>query len=164
VGQLLAVDQRFHAVLVTSTQTRQEQDEALRQKLLASPQVTLIDTYLPKIEEIYQLADVYLFPVTAELSCIDVPLSALEAAACGVPVVATAYGELQQLMDKDGFYRIESFAPERLNEALNRAVQEGKNPRESVLEYDWDCGAMQLMEAEDRRIGQGNTAKPEGES
>lgn len=43
--------------------------------------------YLPHIEQIYQMADVYLFPTRSEEHVISLPLSVMEALACGVPVV-----------------------------------------------------------------------------
>lgn len=141
IGLMTQLSDDFHAVLVVSAQT---EDAALRATLAACPNLTLIDTYQPQIEEIYQLADVYLFPVERALSCIDVPLSALEAASCGVPVVATAYGELQQLLDAEGFYHLPDTSPEAVNTMLRRAVQERKNPRDAVLAYDWS-GAVEML-------------------
>lgn len=147
IGQLLKLNPRFHVLLLTSTQTAGEQDTALRSQLEARPNTTIIDRYLPAVEEIYQLADVYFFPVEAPRNCIDAPLSALEAAACGLPVAATPYGELKQLMDTKGFYPICSFEEAELNELLCRAVQEGQSPRENVLAYDWKYAAARLLQA-----------------
>lgn len=145
VGTLLSVDPDFHAVLVVSTQTADQRDEQLRSRLLAKENITLLDSYIPDIQELYQLADVYLFPVQNPESCIDAPLSALEAAACGIPVVATPYGELKELLSHDGFYPLEEMAPEALNAQLRRAAAEGRSPRESVQEYDWNYAAEKLL-------------------
>lgn len=43
--------------------------------------------YLECVEEIYQLADVYLFPTRSNEFVISIPLSVMEALACGTPVV-----------------------------------------------------------------------------
>ena len=43
--------------------------------------------YLEHVEEIYQLADVYLFPTRSNEFVISIPLSVMEALACGTPVV-----------------------------------------------------------------------------
>lgn len=145
VGQLLKLDDRFHGVLVVSTLTAHAQDENLRNQFLLKGNITLIDHYLPDIQEIYQLSDVYLFPVSDYGRCIDSPLSAMEAAACNLPVVATPFGELKELMGCDGFYEIESFAPDQLNDLLFKAYKEGKQSRNSVLEYDWDVSVKQLL-------------------
>lgn len=145
VEQLLAVNKNAHAVLVASTYAADKKDGRLKQRLLQEANITLIDRFLPNIEEIYQLADVYLFPVVAPHKCIDVPLSALEAAACGIPVVTTPYGEMKELIGKPGFYPIESFEPAELNALLETAVAEGVSPRQSVLEYDWNIAVQQAL-------------------
>lgn len=145
VEQLLAVNESAHAVLVASTYAPDNKDAQLKQRLLQKENLTLIDKFLPNIEEIYQLADVYLFPVVASHKCIDVPLSALEAAACGIPVVTTPYGEMTELIGKPGFYQIESFEPAALNALIDTAVAEDTDPRKSVLEYDWKNAVQQAL-------------------
>ena len=145
VLQLTCVEENFHVVLVTSTLTEEERDANVRRKLQACRNISLLDSYYPHIEEIYQMADVYLFPVVNESSCIDVPLSVLEAAACGLPVVTTPFGELKQLIGKQGFYCLDSLDAENVNELLARAVHEKKDARESILVYDWESAATQLL-------------------
>ena len=145
VEQLLKLDERWHCILAVSTQTASEQDRILRAQLEEKENITLMDWYLPNIEELYQLSDVYLFPVVAAHRCIDVPLSALEAAACGIPVVTTPYGEMKELIGKPGFYGIESFEPSELNALMATAATEGVNPRQSVLEYDWENAVQQAL-------------------
>lgn len=145
VAQLLKLEEDFHGVLVASTYASSTQDEELRKQISARENVTVLDTYLPNIEEVYQLSDAYLFPVVAFHNCIDVPLSAMEAAACNVPVVATQYGELKELLDQEGFYKIESFEPEHLNALLRLACRENKEPRGSVLQYDWALAVEKIM-------------------
>ena len=145
IGCLADIGEEFYVILVASTQTAAEWENDLRSYLETRTNLTIIDTYLPHIEEIYQLSDVYLFPVEQAENCIDVPLSALEAASCGIPVLATAYGELQELLEKDGFCPIRSFAPEALNEQIRQIMKEGRNPRKSVLKYDWNLATAQLL-------------------
>lgn len=145
IGCMAGISEDFHAVLVVSTQTAQERDGALGERLERRPNLTIFDEYIPHIEELYQLADVYLFPVEQPGNCIDVPLSALEAASCGIPVAATPYGELRELLGEEGFYEAGSLAPEELNERLKTICKEGKNPRESVMKYDWDLAVAALL-------------------
>ena len=145
IAQLASVGEDFHIVLVTSSLTKAEEDLGIRRLLEERKNMTIMDTYLPHIEEIYQMSDVYFFPVVDENSCIDVPLSALEAAACGLPVVTTPYGELKQLIDQEGFYCLSSFEPDCINELLYKAVREGKSARQSVLVYDWGISAEYLI-------------------
>lgn len=145
IGHLLNLDEKWHILLVTSTLAPEAQNEALRKCFREKANVTLIDRYQPNIEELYQLADVYFFPVLDASHCIDVPLSALEAAACGVPVVTTHFGEMQQMIGKEGFYAIESFQPADLDALLQKAVAQRGNPRQAVLEYDWNIAVNQLL-------------------
>lgn len=138
IAQLLKIDERFHVVMVASTLMAAEQDRQLRAELEAKPNVTLIDTYLSHIEEIYQLADVYFFPVQQEGNCVDIPLSVLEAAACQLPVVCTPYGELAQFVQCPGFFEITGFSEKEINSQLLEAVQCNSNVRNAVLPYDWE--------------------------
>lgn len=139
IGELVKLDSCYQVVLVVSTLTRDEQDEVLRNELLRRSNIKIIDKYLPQIEELYQLSDVYFFPVVAKGNCIDVPLSCMEAAACNKPIITTSYGEMEVFKNKDGFWFIDSFAAENLNQTV-KEVLEAKNvsTRESVLEYDWN--------------------------
>lgn len=146
IGQFQKLTEEFHGVLVISTHRPDQQDLALGEQLRQKENFTLVDGYQPNIQELYRLSDVYLFPVQHQKSCIDVPLSAMEAAACGIPVVTTAFGELETLLCQEGFYSIESFEPEALNAVLHKAAEEGKSPREAVLAYDWHNAAAQLTE------------------
>jgi len=139
VGSLLKIDSQYQVVLVVSTLTRQEQDETLRRRLLSRSNIRIMDSYIPEIEEIYQMADVYYFPVAEYGKCIDVPLSCLEAAACNKPVITTRYGEMRAFEGKSGFVFIDSFDENSINAAIGEAMQ--INPvvtRASVLEYDFD--------------------------
>ena len=149
VSQLKKLSGQYQVLLVVSTQTRQEQDPALREELLRAG-VRIMDGYLPEIQEIYQLADVYFFPVVEEGNCIDVPLSVLEAAACGKPVVATDFGEMNELMGKDSFYPIMSFDEKDLNDAVAQALHRGGNIRQAVLDYDWDYAVDALLKLVER--------------
>lgn len=53
--------------------------------------------YLEHVEEIYQMADVYLFPTKSKEFVISIPLSVMEALACGTPVVG--YKSFTNLQD-----------------------------------------------------------------
>lgn len=145
VGRLLEIGEEYRVILVASTLTRNERDDHLRAALEERPNIRIIDTYVERIQELYQLADVYFFPVLEQGNCIDAPLSALEAAACNLPVVATPYGELKELMGKEGFYELTSFEQERLKELLQRALEEKGETRSHILEYDWTFAAETLL-------------------
>lgn len=147
IRQLTKISDEYQILLVTSTLTKDQADEDLRKDLLARGNIRIIDDYIPHIQELYQLADVYFFPVVENGNCIDVPLSCLEAAACGRCVVTTAYGEMKAFSGREGFIFIDSFDEERLNELISRGMLLGSTDiRESVLEYDWNCAISALNE------------------
>lgn len=145
IGELLKLGENWHVLLVVSSYATDQKDMALGQQFRERKNVTLVDEFQPDIQELYQLADVYLFPVTESGNCIDVPLSSLEAASCGIPVVATPYGELRELLDKPGFYPVETFEPAALEALLSKAAGEGISPRESVLDYDWQLTVKEIL-------------------
>lgn len=150
IAQLKKLDRRYQVLLVVSPQTREEQDPALREELCRAG-VRIMDGYLPDIQEIYQLSDVYFFPVVEEENCIDVPLSTLEAAACGKPVAATNYGEIKSLLGNGGFYPITSFDDASLNGLIAQALDQGAgNIRQAVLDYDWENAACLLGKLDSR--------------
>lgn len=57
-------------------------------KALNEAEVKLHIGFISNINEIYQMADVYLFPTRSNEFVISIPLSILEALSCGTPVVA----------------------------------------------------------------------------
>lgn len=145
---LTKIDPAYQILLVASTLTRDEQDADLRRRL-TDANVRIWDDFIPEIAGVYQMCDAYFFPVLEAGNCIDVPLSCLEAAACGKSVITTAYGEMAELTDKPGFYRLENLEAETINRTIARALG-GHGGREAVLDYDWDAGATQLLEWERR--------------
>lgn len=146
VAQLMKLDEKYQVILVTSTLTKDEQDKELKNRLLSCPNIRLIDDYVPDIEEIYQLADVYFFPVEEMGRCIDVPVSCLEAAACNKPVVTTDFGEMKSFRDKNGFWLIDSFEKDSLNRIVDKAVNcANPDSRTAVLEYDWSVAVNGIL-------------------
>jgi glycosyltransferase involved in cell wall biosynthesis len=145
VGKLATIDKRYHLVVVVSSVTESEKDTDIRALLNNRENTTLIEDYIQDIEEIYQLSDVYVFPVEKALHCIDVPLSALEAAACNIPVVTTKYGELKTFQGKDGFLFIDEVSEITLNNAIDEAMKIKEcDIRSSVLNYDWELSIGKL--------------------
>ncbi len=92
----------FQVVVVGSSSTPSDAlgQESLKSQLLQAG-IIIIDRYIEHIEEIYQLSDVYIFPVIEENSSIGMPLSVLEARGCGIPVVMTDYGSIKLFLEDD---------------------------------------------------------------
>ncbi len=128
----------YSVLLVTSTLTKNEQDIELKKDLLSCENIRIIDDFIPDIEEIYQMSDVYFFPVIESGRCIDIPLSCMEAAACNKPIITTCFGAMKEFMGKDGFYFTESFDADKLNELVKKACDSKAETRKSVMEYDWN--------------------------
>ncbi len=92
----------YQIVIVGSSSTPKDSlgSDQLKQKLLNSG-IIIIDRYLEKISEIYQLSDLYIFPVIAKCSSIGLPLSILEARACGIPIITTKFGSTKKYLEDD---------------------------------------------------------------
>ncbi|HEY65968.1 MAG TPA: glycosyltransferase family 4 protein [Caldilineae bacterium] len=134
-------------LLVGSTSTPQE--GALRESLEAAG-VRVITEYLPRVEEIYQLCDAYLFPTPyaeGEVASIDVPLSVLEAMACDRPVVTTPFGGLPRLFAEGDGLLYARTEPEMMR-ALER-IRAGipVRTRQRVLGHSWSQAAEALLRA-----------------
>ncbi len=137
IRTLTKISEEYQVLLVTSTLTKDESNQNLKNDLLDKPNIKIIDDYVSQIEEIYQMSDVYFFPVVESGHCIDIPLSCLEAAACGKPVITTAYGEMRQLIGREGIYLIEDFSAAAVNRAIADAIGGGSFSGASVSDYDW---------------------------
>ena len=101
--------------------------------------------FFAKVEELYQLADCYLFPVTSTNGVIQFPLSVLEAMSCGIPVISTPFGALPQLFQNgDGIYFIYDFndLPEMIEKVKNCKVQRSN----SITSYSWSLIAKQISD------------------
>lgn len=95
--------------------------------------------YFKNIEEIYALSDCYVFPTTDKFSCIETPLSVLEAMSCNLPVITARFGALPRIFEEgDGLMFVEK------EEDFFEAIEKIKNSavvtktREKVFPYSWD--------------------------
>lgn len=147
VDKLMKIDSQYQVVLVCSTLTKHEQDSKLRAELESHDNIRIIDEFLPDVEEIYQLSDVYFFPTQEAGRCIDVPLSCMEAASCNKPIITTDYGEMKELIGKKGFYFIDNTDENTINKALADALNSKDIcTREAVLPYDWDNAVSNFLD------------------
>lgn len=119
---------------------------------LTSAGVRTMSRYIPRIEEIYQLADCYVFPVRDERAAIGVPLSVLEAMACNLPIVTTSFGGLPQMVPQaEGLFYSDDETEflRRVQEALSLPPTQIRT-REKILPYSWEnVGRMILEKAQE---------------
>lgn len=106
--------------------------------------------HFPKIEDIYNISDCYLFPTLEKKACIETPLSVLEGMSCNLPVITTEFGSLPELFEaKNGlfFYEDEKEVFEYINVLKNEDVF--IDNREKVSQYSWNCLYHKLIEIYD---------------
>ncbi len=104
-------------------------------------------TYFDHIEEIYALADCYIFPTGRKTACIELPLSVMEAMACNLPVISTRFGALPRIFDEgDGLFFIDSEEEfeQKLNEVKHKTLE--VKTRDKVLSYTWEKIVARLEE------------------
>jgi glycosyltransferase involved in cell wall biosynthesis len=103
--------------------------------------------YFQNIEEIYALSDCYIFPVipkNPKATCIDLPLSVLEAMSCNLPVITTKFGTLPEIFSEgEGLFFADT------EKDFFNALEEIKNgvqvkTREKVKPYSWENVAKKL--------------------
>ncbi len=143
IDVFLGLDDSVYSVLVFSSVT--EQDSELKESLKARKNIRIVDEYVPNIEELYQAADIYVFPVVAENNSIDVPLSVLEAAGCNCRIVCTCYKEIAFFEETAGLIKAKN---EEIND-LMLLIQRAKeftevSTRRIAEEYDWSKGISEL--------------------
>jgi len=121
--------------------------------------VTVIDRYVERVEELYQAADAYLFPVRTADSAMEFPLSVLEAMACNLPVVAHPYGGLTlALRAGDGLTFADTDEGMLAALVAARDSTEPIDTRAQALDLTWDRVAGRLLEATDVKRDAGTFA------
>jgi glycosyltransferase involved in cell wall biosynthesis len=137
-------------LLVTSTSTIQDRRVA---EALKDPGILLIDHYIEHIDEVYRLADGYVFPTFNQKGAIEIPLSVLEAMATNMPVTTTAFGGIPDLFDEgEGLFICSREADfiRRSQEMLNLT---SVGTRDMVKDLAWDRVALKILETMEQELG-----------
>lgn len=147
----LATHRTANVALVASTATEPESGVL---GMLREAGVLVRREFLPGIEHWYQAADVYVFPVSDLQGSIEVPLTVLEAMACGIPVTATPFGGLPSLFRSSDSLR---FAPptQLPGVALDMIGVDGTPNRFAVEGMDEAAFVSEFEEAIERTAAHG---------
>ncbi len=131
-------------VMVSSTTTHAARK--LKGELVSSGTIVL-NTYIESIEEIYQLADAYIFPTFDPMGAIEIPLSVLEAMATNLPVVTTPFGGLPDLFgDVKGLLFARS-AEQLLKLVEDALAMTSVETRNAVINLSWKSVAQEIANA-----------------
>lgn len=107
--------------------------------------VIIMREFLPEIEEIYQLADYYVFPVLKYDAAIETPLSVLEAMATNLPILTTPFGSLPEAFQEDEHFKF-VYSPKDIVAALKKGFSNKCNNREKIRPFTWNTIADKLHE------------------
>lgn len=106
------------------------------------------EKYFEKVEELYFLADCYVFPTVDRKNSlgqsiadsIEMPLTVLESMSCNLPVIATKFGALPRAFEeKEGLFFVngdENEFVEKIEIIKNNMFT--LKTREQVLKYSWE--------------------------
>lgn len=131
-------------LLVASTTNPSDNTEISK---LNKANVTVWKKFFPNVEEIYQLSDLYVFPIFEDLNSIEIPLSVLEAMSCNLPVVTTRYGGLESILEEgDGLFFVNN--PKELKKTIVSVKDKNLSvkTRDKVLNYSWENIVNQLAQ------------------
>ncbi|GAB4534007.1 MAG: hypothetical protein Fur0020_00240 [Thermodesulfovibrionia bacterium] len=132
--QTLQGHKDIQVLLIDSTTTPQYKGLIKRMK---DEGIIVLSEYIPDMSEIYKLSDIYVFPVRDEIASINLPLSILEAMACGLPVITTRFGGLEGYFQEDEVFRYLD-ADEELLDIVDDINMDGRANREKVMSFTWD--------------------------
>ncbi len=141
---LIALQGEGTQVVVVSSTTIQGDAGIDTQLKAAGCQV--LDQYIEVIEEVYMLADCYVFPTVDTVGAIAHPLSVMEAMACNLPVVSRRFGALPRIFEPgDGLYFFETDEELAAQVKALRIDPGVVATRDKVQQMDWDAIAQKAL-------------------
>lgn len=145
IQALLRLQDGANQVLIIGSESMSTEQKVYRE--LTEKGCLVWRTYFDHVEEIYALADCYVFPTISQTACIELPLSVMEAMSCNLPVISTRFGALPRIFDEgDGLFFVDSEEEivQKLNEVKRKTIE--IKTREKVLAYSWDGVVARLEE------------------
>ena len=108
----------------------------------------IINDFIENIQEIYQLADCYVFPTKDSKSSIETPLSVLEAMSCNKLVITTEFGGLKRIFKntKEGliFYNSDDILVDYIKQFKD--INFNISTRVLVKDYSWENITKEILE------------------
>tara|TARA_Y100000741_G_scaffold365141_1_gene359627 strand:- start:6940 stop:7923 length:984 start_codon:yes stop_codon:yes gene_type:complete len=142
VFNFLKKDKSLYPIIIGSTTVSHDNDLVVE---LKNNNINIIDTYLPRIDEYYKAADCYIFPTINPRSCIQVPLSVIEALACGVPIISSEFEGLPFYFDHgynikylNSFYNI--------NDEINNILSKDNIYNDGINKFSWNNISDKMIE------------------
>lgn len=137
VGKLIPLQSSACQVLIVG-RSSESHDEVLIRELRAAGCLVL-NKYIAQVEEVYALADCYVFPVVYRANSIELPLSVLEAMACDLPIVSTSFCALPDYFKGvPGFNFVNSHL--EITETVSRLIVDPSDvaTRLHVMDFSWE--------------------------
>jgi glycosyltransferase involved in cell wall biosynthesis len=130
-------------VLVVASRRSWPESERLRLDLEASG-IQVVRGYQPRVEELYRLADCYVFPSSDADHAIALPLSVLEAASSGLPVVCMKFRALpEQLGGSAGVELVDG--EQELTDRVLAVLRSPVARRRVAATFSWDGVADRVL-------------------
>lgn len=139
-------------VLVLASHFRREPESSELSRALEASGVRLLFGHRPNVEQLYRLADCYVFPTVQHDGAVATPLSVVEARASGLPVVTRRFRALGERVGRElGVHLVDS------DDELRRfvlALKEGQTRPERPggplpAAYSWQGVARRLLDVMD---------------
>ena len=105
-----------------------------------------MDMAIETIEEVFRLADGYVFPTVNYMSAIEIPLSVLEAMATNLPVATMAFGGIPDLFEDGGGLFICHSEDEFIRKSHMMLEKPEPATRDLVINLSWDQVAAEIVE------------------
>jgi len=138
--------ENLQVICVGSTTTKHEfnQNDKQLKEDMEKAGIHIIQHFVAENEQLYQLADIYCFPVLTKEGAMETPLSIFEAMSVNLPIVCTPFGSLPDLIEEGPFIKFAETYEEFRDAIKNGFGSEPCNNRELAQHFSWEHTAKVL--------------------